>query len=550
MILRQSIRSGNKISIVKTSWLSLLLLVFVIILPIPTRAADVPDNFSGGDGSAMSPYLISNADDLAALSLRVVSEDKNNSHYGSACYLQTEDIDMEGIDAWTPIGNRKDNAFKGVYDGGGKKISDVTYGSNDVYYIGLFGIIKGDGKTTGIVKNLNLAIRPNTKIQYSDKVVHESIFGSLTGFLDGGKIENCNVTSQSTLSFIVIGTVQKLKIGGIVGKIGKGSIEKCTNFVNLKIYINEKMNCSNVNGGVVGEIENGRILNCRNKGDIEVSAEKIEHLRTGGIVGAALNSQIEGLFNTGSIQLNSQAYASVGGVVAVMTRGSLNCSANAAPIKVLVKAHEANAGGIVGVMLGNSIENSWNSGDIRTELDYVTHSELINKTGKNGNFFARLASGGIAGSFNGGIILNAGNAGNIRGKLSIEGASAIIFLGGIAGIDVPFLKKTTAIQNSFNTGLCEIESWNGGETLHGTGGIVGMSVEGVSGRNKIENSYWMENKGSTEGIARSNGKDESIMFSADDFQNPENFKGWDFEKIWMMPPENPGHPVLRYLPLE
>jgi hypothetical protein len=297
-------------------------------------------------------------------------------------------------------------------------------------------------------------------------------------------------------------------------------------------------------------MEEGAILRCHNEGNIALSGN-VRGMSVGGITGGTSKSEIVDSFNSGTISLTRTKYrAEAGGIAGVIGDVFIRRCANSGKINILTNGHSTISGGLVGRMLGNLIEESFNCGSIQIGTDFVAPDDSIGKFGGNQKLFAEVTGGGIVGYFYGVSIINTYNTGIVRGKLSIEGSSAIIFLGGIAGIEVPFLKKTKTIQNSFNTGHCEIESWNGGETLHGTGGIVGMSVEDVSGRNKIENSYWMENKGSTEGIARSNGKDESVMFSADDFKNPENFKDWDFEKIWMMPPENPVHPVLRNLPLE
>lgn len=82
--------------------------------------------YAGGNGSAKSPYLISNAEEL------------NNVRQAlDANFKLTNDIDMSGVTNWTPIGNRTE-PFSGKLDGGNYSIKKWSNNSK-----ALFGVIRG-----------------------------------------------------------------------------------------------------------------------------------------------------------------------------------------------------------------------------------------------------------------------------------------------------------------------------------------------------------------------------------------------------------------------
>ncbi len=117
------------------------------------------------------------------------------------------DINLKSIANFTPIGNSS-NPFTGVFDGNGRKISNLTI-NTDKDNAGLFGNVR-----VGTIKNLNLL---NAKVASSGRYA-----GALVGYIvsSGFQIENCNVIS-TVKSFTNTG-------GGLVGSLGKNSsIKNC-----------------------------------------------------------------------------------------------------------------------------------------------------------------------------------------------------------------------------------------------------------------------------------------------------------------------------------
>ena len=248
-------------------------------------AADV--DFEG-EGTPLSPYLISSPGELAGLSYLVSSQ---NLEYGTKFYKQTADLDMSGK-IWFPIGNES-NRFNGIYDGEGFIISGLNTGNNQNDNNGLFG----DINAKAIIYNVNI----------KDSVISGSAYvGSIAGYTyGGGQIINCS--SSATVS-------GKDYVGGIVGG-SNSTIRNCsfTGNVSGSRYV----------GGICG-FSNGTIRNAYNVNSVSgssyvggISGEASEDLNNvynlgevsgshgvGGIVGNCRVMYLQNIFNTGYVNSN------------------------------------------------------------------------------------------------------------------------------------------------------------------------------------------------------------------------------------------------------
>ena len=133
-------------------------------------------------GTLAHPYKISNADDMSKIG---VYDDEN------VYFALTKDIDLSGIERWTPIEN-----LKGVLDGKGHTITGLTWSRNtstisDDMYVGLFSIIN----KTAIVKNLNFT-SASFSMNSNDNGVGYLYVGAIAG-QNFGTITHCNVASSS-----------------------------------------------------------------------------------------------------------------------------------------------------------------------------------------------------------------------------------------------------------------------------------------------------------------------------------------------------------------
>lgn len=116
--------------------------VLLVNLPLNSYAAGNDDDFSfSGSGTEDDPYLISTVEQLVEM------RDGINSKHGTEKYYKlTSDIDLSVIDNWEPIGGAySENEFRGVFDGDGHEIKNMTISrsENNQYsnYLGFFGLI-------------------------------------------------------------------------------------------------------------------------------------------------------------------------------------------------------------------------------------------------------------------------------------------------------------------------------------------------------------------------------------------------------------------------
>lgn len=132
-----------------------------------------------GEGTERSPYLIASAEDLATLR-EVVAEKASTD---KVHFMQIEDIDLQGI-KWEPIGTQE-CPFRGIYDGGGHKISNLTIEQAGQSFFGIW---------SGEIRNIHFA-DPMLANDYC-AVIASTANGS------SARIINCIVSSVRCSSYV------------------------------------------------------------------------------------------------------------------------------------------------------------------------------------------------------------------------------------------------------------------------------------------------------------------------------------------------------------
>ena len=134
-----------------------------------TPCGDGSLTFSGGQGTAASPYRISTEADLQALRDANTTGDYDGSTHGyyDCTYLQTGDITITGATWKHGIGFTAPAAggwwapFQGTYDGGGHTITNLSINpAGEVtasHRTQKLGFIGSNQSGTGALRNLNLA---------------------------------------------------------------------------------------------------------------------------------------------------------------------------------------------------------------------------------------------------------------------------------------------------------------------------------------------------------------------------------------------------------
>lgn len=354
----------------------------------------VDDEFDGDetglsmwDGSRANPVIddaqksvtISSAAQVAGFADLVNS---GNTYKGYTVTLMT-DIDLNSIE-WTPVGegvrNGSDpsgNSFKGVFDGNGKTVSNLSIQQdpeNPDQAIGLFGIVDG-----GTVKNLKFE---NVQVNVPSSEMAAAAVGMLTG---GGTVSGIEVKS---------GSVSATRgNGAVVGRMTKsGVIEDCANYATVSgtganvggivgaayytteegstMTIEDCHNFGKVSGtaGVVGGIAGlsaADVVNCTNEADITGSGADVA-----GIVAEQQNAgSITGCVNKGNITNNAASYGT-GGIVGWIR---YNGATTAYPFKeVIVVSGNTNYGSIQGGNdAGGIVGTAYNLGIIKENYNYA-----------------------------------------------------------------------------------------------------------------------------------------------------------------------------------
>lgn len=416
--------------------------------------------FTNGEGTKENPYLITCAADLAYLRDQVNA----GTTYSGVYFKLTKSIDL--ANTHFSIGISEEKAFAGHFDGNNCSVRGINI-KGTTPRMALFHALIGGGS----ISNLSTYGEVEGG-QYS---------GGIVGRIPVGTIDNCT-------NYVNVKHSSANGAGGIAGGLAGTSIaSNCTNYGTITCVTD----ANNKTGGILGALEGGTLTNSENHG--EVVGQKI----AGGIIGnaqknlAALNNctnygKISGTERVGGIvgetgattkvltnlvnhgEVVGQKY--VGGIIGYSACTLDNCTNNGK----ISGTHRV--GGIIGEIAATTkiLTNLVNNGEVfaATErvggivgqsacsIDNCVNNGVVSSTNKSSSYVA-----GIAGVITGGnSIKNSVN----NGTLNNNG----LYTGGILGC-VPGNGNPT-IENCTNNG-------NINSTNNGVGGIVGGSINTSTG---------------------------------------------------------------------
>ena len=277
-----------KKKITQFRWLATMLLL-VAAMAMPKMAwAEVTTSQPNGNGSAMSPYEITTAAELAWFRDHVNAGNKTacarlmaDINMSSVCHAANENEGVEEL-SWVPISDMLQvgsNYWYGTFDGNNKTISNL-YINTTAIHSGLFGnIYNQEASERGSIKNI---IFENVKVSSS--------VGPL-GVL-AGSARNTDISGITVNSGTVKGTEY---CGGIVGEISGSSLSGCINKIDIVGDSGSSDGNTNI-GGIVGCADgSSSITNCANYGNVKGYA------LVGGIAGTAKKTTIENVFSSGDV---------------------------------------------------------------------------------------------------------------------------------------------------------------------------------------------------------------------------------------------------------
>ena len=409
-------------------------------------------------------------------------------------YALRYSIDLTGSDQ-TPIGNTKENAFKGKFDGLDNSIFGLSIDNSDNKYAatGLFGftdgaimgnvtLIAGDdgisiqGGNTDTGAFIGHAVNTTVKgVNSTLKVSGTNNVGGIIGYAEGDRKLTYNFADaagsvqpdsrSSELSNLTnTGNVSGVSnVGGLVGYMNGGKLSNDEeNRVQYKgsynlgkiTGIDNGSNYSYNIGGMIGKAENATVGGTKNT---LINYNTVEGgYNVGGIVGSisnnttVANASNEGVVKANGFTIDSYIYHTD------YTGSNWQNNNEALPGTHKAEVRAANVGGIVGSIAGSELKDVTNKADVS--------SALVKKTANNNNdprgfdHYAAGNVGGIVGRAEDSNITNANNVeSNICGAMNVGGIAG--YFGSTDATNKN--KKDYRILNAIN---------NGGDIM-ATGGI-------------------------------------------------------------------------------
>ena len=267
--------------------LSIFLIVcFICAFPNSIYA----QTYSGGDGSASTPYLISSKTDIEDLAIAV----NGGKSYSGSYFLLTHDITDS---VTTIIGKNYNQPFKGIFDGGGHIVAVKI--SSTQSFIGLFACIE-----SAVIKNLYMTgrITGSSDISYND-------VGSICGYAYSSTITNCYSTANISVFGDATSSYQYI-VGGICGYADQSNVTDCYNMGEVSSTVSFRSASCYV-GGICGIADvRSLISNCYNTGKIIADGN---NSYAGGIGGlASYSSSISNCFVSNEISSSNLAGRIIG----------------------------------------------------------------------------------------------------------------------------------------------------------------------------------------------------------------------------------------------
>jgi len=290
----------------------------ILALSLSSGVAAWATPFSGGDGSAGNPYIITTPEHLDAVRNHVTSHFRLGNDIDLTDYLAPGGAGYAqwGISGWLPIDD-----VAGSFDGNEHRITGLWINRDTTPHVGLFGAFA----LGGTIKNLGVEI--------AAAGIRGGGSDGLVGVLFG-TIENSFVTG------LVSGGGN---VGGLVGTLGDGTI--LNSYFTGTVNANDPGNPINSAGGLVGRLH-GHI-------GLSYATGNVSSVETaGGLVGSMIDGSIWKSYATGNVSGVNTAGGLVGSMFGHSTIGSSYATGNV--------SGNQNVGGLAGFLSqDSSITNSF-----------------------------------------------------------------------------------------------------------------------------------------------------------------------------------------------
>ena len=231
--------------------------------------------------------------------------------------------------------------FRGKLDGNNHSINISSF--NDSGYGSCYGGLLSYMGSGSVVKNLRVNMSQTIEATYNGDIY----FGGITGYLDGGIIENCKADV-----YLQINNNTVCKVGGIAGFMTySGTIQNCS--VSGSIGAN----CdNNFVGGIVGDMSDGGIQSCSTAVSVLASGKNTSNY-AGGIAGQISSGIVENCYTTGDAQASGSGSNFAGGIAGNTNYAGIRHCYTTGPVGTTGNGTYNYAGGIVGFAQNCTIQN-------------------------------------------------------------------------------------------------------------------------------------------------------------------------------------------------
>jgi fibronectin-binding autotransporter adhesin len=261
--------------------------------------------FTIGNGSTEYPYEVN--------SVALWNAIGTNPRLMGAHFKLTSNIDFSA-QTYVQIG-RSDMPFYGTLDGNSKSLQNVTFGSGAILYSGLFGNVMNPS----YIHDVSITSAAITGSAFSGILVgastglmkHVTIGGTITGgWHSGGAIgilTKPGLISDSTVAANVTASGSSSAIGGLVGNLTNGTVQRCSSSGTLTGGGNNKYG-----GGLVGMLNGGNVSDSYTT--VNITGGVFDW--AGGVAGrVAQPSAITSSYATGNVFAKQYVGAAVGQIV-------------------------------------------------------------------------------------------------------------------------------------------------------------------------------------------------------------------------------------------
>ena len=309
-----------------------------------------------GEGTALDPFIIGNAEELGLLSSLTTGSDKAvcNKYLTKAYKLIPENgefIDMTRV-AFNPVGFGV-SPFSGNFDGNNKEIKGltikkafITYQTNSYYGVGLFTSLDN-----AEIKDLSIT---NADISLSANDYYTAGAGILSGNANHTRISNVDVSGR-----VISAGGNDNYTGGLTGRLSgySSAVTDCRAEVTAS--------ADNYAGGMFGSIESGTINTCFSNSNVTGS------FRTGGFSGDNSGD----IINCGSVGIVVGDEHS-GGFLGLMASGSIRNSFSGSFVSGTM-----NTGGFFGNYSTGTTENCYSYGEVTGQTSTGGFTGFLNGRG-------------------------------------------------------------------------------------------------------------------------------------------------------------------------